>query len=144
MATFLFCELLRAPTEFWIEDKLRQLPRNELVAFCQLVGIPHSGTKQQLIERLIDLTELQRCLRRYHGDLDREVTIEQIQALATAYLGRELIAMCKRAGVFYSLNKYGKSATLIQWSRKCWYSGRTAFAVAKKANAGKPLQRSLF
>lgn len=58
--TFLFRELIHKPTSEWTTERLILLPVIELSDLCQLAGIPHSGTKQELVERLVDQTELQR------------------------------------------------------------------------------------
>ncbi len=103
--TFLFRELIRKPTEEWTRERLNLLPVIELSDLCQLAGIRHSGTKQELVERLVDQTELQRCIRVYWTTLDSEVAIVQIQLLANAYKARELKAMCRRAGCYAGSTK---------------------------------------
>ncbi|MCU0551881.1 MAG: hypothetical protein MUC48_21285 [Leptolyngbya sp. Prado105] len=142
--TILFRELLRQPTQCWTQDKLELLPVKELQALCQLVGIARSGTHDQLVQRLLDLTELQRCLRPYYSDLDQPTTRNQIEMLAKGCKGKELKAMCKRAGIFAASTKYGMAAGLLSWSRECLRKGREAYQQARQANAKKPVQRNLF
>lgn len=104
-ATLLFRELILLPTLEWTTERLNLLPVIELSGLCRLTGIRHSGTKRQLVERLVDQTQLQRCIRHYWTILDSEVTTSQIQLLATTYPGRELKAMCRRAGCYALCNK---------------------------------------
>lgn len=144
MATFLVRDLVKQPTIQWSEDKLIQLPNRELIALCALTGLSGGGTKAQLIDRLIILTKLQRRVRPYHPDLDQAVTPAQVQALATAYKGDELTRMCKSAKLFYSLNKYGKAAILIQWSRSTLRIGRESYITAKKIRETRTTQQWLF
>lgn len=144
MATFLVRELIKQPTHQWTKDKLDQLPNKDLIALSALAGISGGGSKTQLIDRLITLTDLQRVIRPYHRDLDQEVTPAQIQALAAAYKGEKLKEMCKSAGLFYSLNKYGKASILIKWSRSTLRTGRQALAEARQIRKTKNTQQWLF
>jgi len=140
-ATFLFRDLIRKTTQEWTTERLSLLPVKELASLCQLVGISHTGTKQELINRLVDQTELQCCIRHYWTTLDADVTTSQIQALANAYLGRELKAMCKRAGCYAGSTKYGMAASLIGWERACIRRGREAYHQAKEQAASRPTRQ---
>ncbi|MBW4638584.1 MAG: SAP domain-containing protein [Gloeocapsa sp. UFS-A4-WI-NPMV-4B04] len=141
--TFLFRELIRKPTEEWTRERLILLPVVELSDLCQLAGIRHSGTKQELIERLVDQTEVQRIVRPYWTTMETEVTTSQVQLLANAYKGRELKAMCRRAGCFPPPSKYGMAASLIGWSRACIRRGREVYYRAKEAALNSPTRQLL-
>lgn len=141
--TFLFRELIRKPTEEWTIERLNLLPVIELSDLCQLAGIRYSGTKQELVERLVDQTELQRIIRPYWTTMETEVTTTQVQLLANAYLGRELKAMCRRAGCFPPPTKYGMAASLIGWSRACIRRGREVYYRAKQAALNSPTRQLL-
>lgn len=141
--TFLFRELIRKPTEEWTRERLNLLPVIELSDLCQLAGIRHSGTKQELVERLVDQTELQRIIRPYWTTMETEVTTTQVQLLANAYKGRELKAMCRRAGCFPPPSKYGMAASLIGWSRACIRRGREVYHRAKEAALNSPTRQLL-
>lgn len=103
--TLLFRELILLPTQEWTTERLRLLPVIELASMSQLVGISHTGTKQELVERLVDQTQIQRCIRHYWTTLDEEVTTSQIQLLANTYRRSELKAMCRRAGCYAFLQQ---------------------------------------
>ena len=141
--TFLCRELIRKPTEEWTREGLNLLPVVELSDLCQLAGIPHSGTKQELVERLVDQTEVQRIIRPYWTTMETEVTTSQVQLLANAYKGKELKAICRRAGCFPPPSKYGMAASLIGWSRACIRRGREVYYRAKEATLNSPTRQLL-
>ena len=140
-ATLLFREIVRLPTSEWTTERLGLLPLKELASLCQLVGIPYSGTKQELTNRLLDQTELQRCIRPYWTTLEKDVTLVQIQALADAYLGRELKAMCRRAGCYAGSTKYAMSASLIGWNRQCFRRGQEFYRSALEGSKRRPVRQ---
>ena len=140
-ATLLFRELVRLPTSEWTTERLGLLPVKELAELCQLVGIPYSGTKHELANRLLDQTELQRCIRPYWTTLEMHVTVAQIEALADACLGRELKLMCRRAGCYAGSTKYAMAASLIGWNRQCFRRGQEFYLVALEGSKRRPVRQ---
>lgn len=139
--TLLFQELIRQPTEEWTRDRLELLPGKELAALCEAMGFPISGTKQQRIDRLIDLCDLYRTVRPYWGTLDVDVPFEHVQALANAYKATELLAMCRRAGCFLGSNKFQRAGALIGWARGCARKGMEAYNTAKQYARSRPTRQ---
>ena len=139
--TFLFRKLIRKPTGEWKKERLILLPVKELASLCQLVGISHTGTKQDLVERLVDKTQLQRCIRHYWTTLDEDVTTSQIHLLANVYPGRELKAMCRRAGCYAGSTKYAMAGSLIKWDRACIRQGRESYRQARKIALAEPARQ---
>ncbi len=91
--TWTFRQLLGLPTEDWTEEKLNHVSGNELTDLCCLVGIPYSGTKPEKISRLLTQTRIQRRLSGYGLKQGDQPTVEQIQAFANTYKGKELKEM---------------------------------------------------
>lgn len=137
--TFLFRELLCKPTQEWTTERLILLPVIELSDLYQLAGIRHSGTKQELVERLVDQTQLQRCIRAYWTTLDKDVTTSLIQLLANNYKARELKVMCRRAGcAVLPPQSTLLSANLSGWNRACIHRGQEVYFQAKEQALNSP------
>jgi hypothetical protein len=134
-------DLLKLPTQEWTRERLQPLSASEIRALCLIVGIPSSGGKDMCLERLLDLTALQRTLRPYWKSLETVPDPEQIQALADCYCKRDLVAMAKRAGIFYSTTKYGIAAGLIQWDRSCVRKGRQIVEEQRAIARARPIRQ---
>lgn len=139
--TFLFHELIRKPTQEWTTERLILLPVKELASLCQLVGLHHTGTKQEVVERLVAQTQLQRCIRHYWTTLDEDVATSQIHLLTNVYPGRELKAMCCTAGCYAGSTKYAMAGSLIKWDRACIRQGRESYRQARKIALAEPIRQ---
>ena len=128
MASNLFRELVDQPTNLWTADRLEWLTIAELKELCHLIGIGHCKThKQYYIDSIVKISAVQRIVRPYWGQLEDEVTTEQISALAQAYKSKELRSMCRRVGTYAPSTKHGMAAALIGWNRQCVRLGRLAY-----------------
>lgn len=103
--TWMFRQFLSKPTEDWTEEKLNQASGNELTDLCCLVGIPYSGTKAEKISRLLVQTEVQRRCSGYGLKQSEQPKVDQIQAFADTYKGKELKEMCRTVGCYAPTGK---------------------------------------
>jgi hypothetical protein len=136
-----FRQLLSLPTEHWTSDHLHQVSGNELTDLCCLVGIPYSGTKPEKISRLLTQTDVQRRLRGYGLKQGEQPTVEQIQAFANTYKGRELKEMCRTVGCYAGATKYAMAASLISWRFGCLRRGQECYRRAKEAARNNPARQ---
>lgn len=139
--TWTFRQLLSKPTEDWTEEKLNNVSGNELTDLCCLVGIPHSGTKQEKINRLLLQTGVQRRLRGYGLKQGDQPTVAQIQAFADTYKGNQLKEMCRTVGCYAGATKYAMAASLISWRFGCLRRGQDCYRRAKEAARNDPARQ---
>ncbi|MBD2039218.1 hypothetical protein H6F56_00850 [Microcoleus sp. FACHB-672] len=95
----------------WKWEEIGQFDGDDLSGLCQLVGIPHSGTKAKKIERLKATCEVRKFLYDC-GSYEPAV-------IASLHKKKNLVAMAKKVGVFCHLNKFGIAASLINWQNNC-------------------------
>jgi hypothetical protein len=99
MITHLFTELAYDfNTDRWNEYDLPKLSLRELEALARLLGCPHSGTKDQLVIRLLAQRKLRFKLSHFSNDP---------KELAASYKRESLRDMCREAGI-------GRSGTKVQ------------------------------
>jgi hypothetical protein len=139
--TWMFRQLIGLHTEDWTRLRLNQVSGNELTALCCLVGIAYSGTKAEKISRLLTQTEVQRCLRGYGLKQGNQPTVEQIQAFANTYKGKELKEMCRTVGCYAPSTKYAMAASLISWRFGCLRRGQEHYAKAIEAARNNPARQ---
>ncbi len=139
--TWTFRQLISLPTENWTEEKLNHVSGNELTDLCCLVGLPYSGTKPEKISRLLTQTQIQRRLSGYGLKQGDQPTVEQIQAFANAYKGKELKEMCRTVGCYAGATKYAMAASLISWRFGCLRRGQEHYARAKEAARNDPARQ---
>ncbi len=141
ISTWTFRQLIGLPTEDWTEEKLNHVSGNELTDLCCLVGIPYSGTKPEKISRLLTQTQIQRRLQGHGLKQGNQPTVEQIQALADTYKGRELKEMCRTVGCYAPSTKYAMAASLISWRFGCLRRGQDCYRRAKEAARNDPVRQ---
>lgn len=98
---------------------------DELSALCRLLGIPHSGTKDKRVARLLDLISLRQELAgwgEYDGDNRKAHVIAE--EVMSRYTRPQLVGMAKRSKVFYSTTKRGIVIALLQWRSACRRQGQ--------------------
>jgi hypothetical protein len=124
---------MKTSPDRWTQDQLSQLRAVELEVLCRLLGVAHSGTKPAKIARLLDLADLRGILATY----DRPGQMTPFFSRAT------LAQMCRRAGVYSCLNKYGLAAGLLSWRNDCRRRGQEFHAELRAASAQRPRQLRL-
>ena len=98
-----------------------------------MLGVAHSGTKPAKIARLLDLAELRGILAPYKRP-----------GQMTPFFSRATLAqMCRRAGVYAGLNKYGLAAGLLSWRNDCRRRGQEFHAELRDAAEQRPRQLQL-
>lgn len=112
----LFDDLVfNAHSQRWNPDELGHLSLLELQTLAKLLGAPHSGTKEQLITKLLAIRTIRLKLSNFRPKPD---------LLAAAFKKRELRAMCKEAGLWKSGNKLQLAATILSWRERCRQKGQ--------------------
>jgi len=124
---------MRTSPDRWTQAQLADLRAVELEVLCRLLGAPHSGTKPQRITRLLDLADLRGILAPY----------ERPGQMTPFFRRATLAQMCKRAGVYAGLNKYGLCAGLLSWRNECRRRGQAFHAELRAASAERPRQLRL-
>lgn len=116
----------RTTPKDWSHDLLSRYRVVQLEFLAKLLGIPHSGTKDQLIDRLIRLGRARELLRPYEFDEgNHDAQVATVRTLAAHYTGRELRALCRTVGAYAPSNKYGMAASLLGWRNTCRQAGVT-------------------
>lgn len=118
-------KLYRAPSTDWTAAVLEPCSLDELEALSRLMGVAHSGTKPQRIERLLRMAAVRAELGEWgepHGD--HAASHALAAELEKRYTRKRLMELAKQAGVFYSINKRGLVLGLLQWRDACRRRGR--------------------
>lgn len=84
---------------------------------------------------------MQRRIRGYGLKLEQQPTIDQIQAFADAYKGKELKAMCRTVRCYAGSTKYAMAASLIGWRFSCLKRGQKFYRDAKEAAKASPTRQ---
>jgi hypothetical protein len=166
--TALFRSLFYSPVglrdERYTSENLALLTADELAALCQVMGIPHTGSKQRKVERIMTARGVRLLLARYQPDdggewsatqthRGRQIhhtstpTTRMVQRLADDYSGRDLHDLCRKIGAYPAPTKYGKAAALIQWRNECRVRGKAVLDEARTAawdHTSHAVQRYLF
>jgi|GEM_PF-4228121 len=96
-----------------VECEKLDLTIKQLKGCCLLMGIPYSGTKQEMIDRLKAAGKMRIYLR--------DKTPEQ---LVTAHTKQEIVEMAKSVGAFgYPYTKIGLAHRLYWWRDDCQRKG---------------------
>ncbi|NTU81921.1 MAG: hypothetical protein HGA45_21510 [Chloroflexales bacterium] len=138
-----FRRLCRTDLDQWVEADLERLTAQELAGLCQMLGIPHSGTKERLRERIWRARHLRLVLASYELGADHEAQRQVVEALAASYRADELLSLCRAADVYAGTTKYSRAAALLQWRDACRQRGQEAWAEARAAAANQPKQHRL-
>ena len=124
--------LMQTSPSVWTEEMLSPLKLQELQALCLLMGIASTGTKTQLLRRLLDAADLRTIL----------ASAEKPTDLTTRYRLKELRQFARRAGVFQGVNKYSEAGSLLNRRNACRRKGQAALRAARTAHT-PPLQTAL-
>ncbi|HEV2207329.1 MAG TPA: hypothetical protein VG167_01025 [Verrucomicrobiae bacterium] len=122
--------------EGWNEYDLEKLPRNELRFLCYLMGIAHSGTKADLIVRLLTLRLVRKDLSKFGSDHDA------LLAVVAEFKRSRLRWMCQQANLWKSGNKIQLASVLLSWRNRCRQQG-LKFLEEWRAAASKAQQLAL-
>jgi hypothetical protein len=98
------------------EEWLMRRSVDDLAILARVYGAPHSGTRKDLIGRILTWKGLRELL----ADED----VESLQCRKNA----DLKAMLKSVGAFAGLNKYGMASALIGWREESRRKGRSFIA----------------
>ena len=135
-------EATRVPAGSILALKPRDLTREEMArhqvedlrALAQVVRVPHTGTRAQLVERIGTALDARRFLA--------DATASQLRQLRSSYLGGWLRAL----GQYVPSNRYARAAALIGWRDRCRTEGTAALAranhyriVRRAVRAGLPV-----
>ena len=82
------------------------------------MGAPHSGTKSELIIRLLSLRIVRMELRSYTADF------AGAQAMAQAFKRERLRWMCEQSNLWKSGNKVALGGVLLKWREDCRRRGQ--------------------
>lgn len=135
----IFKKMLGLPIWGWCIDELKILPGKYLQALCIVMGIPKSGTKTKLLDRLLSTAEVRKALADFKPQPQQQSLSEIIQnpnfsgendsvlKLANAYKGEELKALCKKVRAFAGSTKYAMAASLLNWKIQSSKKGADAF-----------------
>lgn len=120
LTSFRWQQLYRSDPREWSHAMLEPCTLDELEALCRLLGVPYSGTKAERISRSLDMAALRGELAtwgEYEGSKDRAHAIAD--EVARRYTRSQLVALAKRAGIFYGVNKRGLAIGLLRWRDNC-------------------------
>ena len=134
-----FSRLMRTPPGEWSRHDLTKLQADELRALCELLAVPTSGTKAEVIERLLSLGALRQLLADYDGDDVHETAAR----LVADFDKRELKGMCAMAKLWKSGSKTQLAVGLLQWRNECRRKGKMRLAEAQAQIMKQPRQLSL-
>lgn len=123
---------LHTPPWEWEWNNLNNLKSEEIAGLCKIMGISHSGTKNEKIYRLKTASDVRHFL---HNQ-----SLESLQALPKKLLAQN----AKKAGTPSYLNKYGIAAALINWRSECQRKGKEIVRQSREYAKTQPKQLSLF
>ena len=134
-----FMRMAQTPPGEWSRQDLARLGGCELRGLCELLGIPTSGTRAAVIERLLCLGQLRSMLTEYeapdvHQDAER---------MCGVYSKCELKSMCVTAKLWKSGNKHALAIGLISWRNECRRKGKEAYRRALEEMKHRPRQMTL-
>jgi len=134
-----FRRLVHTTPGEWQRHDLLKLQAAELRALAELLGIPVSGTRAELVERLLSLGGLRQLLADYDGPDAWEVA----ERLVRDFDKRELKGMAALAKIWKSGTKRQLALGLIQWRNECRRKGLERLAAARAQLKKQPRQLAL-
>jgi len=140
----IFRKFLISKTENWNFSVLEFLSLKQLQSLCYLLGIPKSGTKAKLYERLDIAIKLRSTIKPFYEiaynqqNENRDENYETIRLAALffagAYKTEELKEFSRMAKIWIAPCKFGNANGLINWLRQCLLTGQKNFNEAKNFN----------
>lgn len=145
-------------------EHLEKLSGKELSGLSIMLGIPKTGTKKKMIERILDCHEVRKKIGSYklrddqigwREFLDREAAGEDmsfcfqadpsIEQMKADFPGKELKAMCRAVRCFAGGSKGQMVRSLLGWRNRCRGNGSRAYrqALEEVRNLPKPAQMRL-
>ncbi len=109
-------------------EALGRYPAAELSALAQVLGVPHSGSRAALLDRILVACQLRGYLA--------NATIGRLKRLPA----RELRRWLKSIGQYAPASRYGLAAALVGWRDRCRAEGRAALA---RANHYRHIRRAV-
>ncbi len=122
-------------------DKLSLLGTRDLRGLCILLGISKSGTKKQMVERLIACHAVRVKLSDYNTE--GEAAHNSVAEMKKLYSAKDLRAMCKTVKCFLGQNKAQACLALLGWRNGCRYKGHKAVKVAREQIEAMPAPKQL-
>jgi hypothetical protein len=133
--TDLCTRLYRDPNhEGWNDFDMLKLPLSDLEFLSRMMGIPHSGTKEKRIVRLLSCRIVRKALAHF-GDDPADVV--------PAFKRERLKWMCQQANLWKSGNKYGLSVVLLRWRNQCRLDGSEYLKACIAFGMEQPVQLPL-
>ena len=143
----LLYKFLKTPMTTWDFTLLEILNLKQLQNLCLLLGIPYSGTKRKLYERLEIAAELRLKILPFYQIAYRKEnknSIQQHEALvlaaiffAGAYKSQDLRKLAKLAKIWIAPTKYGNALGLINWLRRTLLKGQQYYKEVKNSKNKK-------
>jgi hypothetical protein len=109
-------------------EALGRYPVADLSALAQVLGVPHSGDRATLVDRILIACRIRGYLA--------EATVGQLKKLPA----RELRRWLKSLGQYAPASRYGLAAALIGWRDRCRIEGRAALS---RANHYRHVRRAV-
>jgi hypothetical protein len=103
---------------------LHPLTLVQMQALCEVQGIPKSGRKDQIRDRILATWQLRQLLHKYENDP---------AALTSDFKAEELKGFCRIARCYSGGNKYGRAAALLGWRNECRRKGQKVIDDAREA-----------
>lgn len=122
-----FRRLMSTSPGEWSRRDLAKLSAAELVALCELLAIPTSGVKAEVVGRLLSLGGLRHLL----GEYDGPDVHETARRLVADFDKRELKGMAAMAKIWKSGSKTQLALGLLQWRNECRRLGQQRLAEAR-------------
>jgi hypothetical protein len=132
--TDLCSQLYRDPNhQGWNDYDLDKLPARELEFLSRMMGIPHSGTKERRIVRLLSCRIVRKELSPFQDDPDAVVQVFKLERLKW---------MCKQAQLWRSGPKRSLATVLLNWRNRCRHEGAKYLEACIAETKSKPVQLS--
>jgi hypothetical protein len=113
----LFLDLLHDPAhEGWNEYDLPTLKLSEIQFLCRCLGAPKSGTKMNVVVRLLAVRHVRTNLSKY-AEADLDGVVADFDKVALKW-------MAKEAGLWRSGNKRQLAAVLLMWRNRARVEGQ--------------------
>lgn len=141
LSSLRFRDLMRSDPASWTLATLAPCTRDELGGLCRLLGIAHSGTREQVAARLVVLGGIRAELGgwgEYEGDSARAHALAA--GIAPRYTKARLLEMSRACGLFLSTSKLGHVLGLLQWRDCCRQEGQAFLGELRQA---RTIQRVL-
>lgn len=119
-------KLYRSNPRDWQREDLECCTATELEALCKLLGIAHSGTKAQQIERMLKSLSVRVELSSWPNadPHDWQLTNAVVAELEKRYKRARLVELAKQVGSVHYLNKRAIITGLLSWREGCRQRGQ--------------------